>query len=338
MSTVTDILNEVSTQIDADPLALAEARKRLNLVLNVAASYDGQLDTYRSGSLAAHTMINPLSDGDGGLILDRRSHSSLGPEGKGETPLQIVEELRSYMGPVIRETYPKAKVTTSKRGPMVHFGQPINGQKPTVDLVVALTRKDAPGLWIPNLNTRTWDASDPQRHVVLLASGTDSHRRLRRQVIRLAKAWNNQYTEPGVSSFLLSVWAYEFMRPGMGVAAGVHAVFEGAATRLESSTPTPDPAGVSPDLQPELPIKQVRTRLRTAADTLQEAISNTDDQDTARAALAKLYPEYISSLEQASLANAVALLSARKPTTTDQLGLKTKPAVIPPTRSYGGKL
>lgn len=338
MSTVTDILNEVSTQIDADPLALAEARKRLNLVLNVAASYDGQLETYRSGSLAAHTMINPLSDGDGGLILDRRSHSSLGPEGKGETPLQIVEELRSYMGPVIRETYPKAKVTTSKRGPMVHFGQPINGQKPTVDLVVALTRKDAPGLWIPNLNTRTWDASDPQRHVVLLASGTDSHRRLRRQVIRLAKAWNNQYREPAVSSFLLSVWAYEFMRPGMGVAAGLHALFEGAATRLESSTPTPDPAGVSPDLKPELPIKQVRTRLRTAADTLQEAISGTDDQDTARAALAKLYPEYISSPEQASLANAVALLSARKPTTTDQLGLKTKPAVIPPTRSYGDKL
>ncbi|GAA4107623.1 hypothetical protein [Enteractinococcus coprophilus] len=338
MSTVTDTLNEVSAQIDADPLALAEARTRLNLVLEIAASYDGQLATYRSGSLAAHTMIDPVSDGDGGLILDRRSHPDLGPEGRGETPLQIVEELRSYMAPVIRKTYPKARVTTSKRGPMVHFGQPINGQNPTVDLVVALTRKEDPGLWIPNLNTRTWDASDPQRHVVLLASGTDSQKRLRRRVIRLAKAWNNQYTDPGVSSFLLSVWAYEFIRPGMGVAAGLHALFEGAATRLESSTSTPDPAGVSPDLKPELPIKQVRPRLRTAADTLHEAISSTDDQDTVRAALARLYPKYISFPEQASLADAVALLSARKPTTTAQLGLTTTPAVIPPTRSYGDKL
>src|SRR5699024_46659 len=117
MSTVTDTLNEVSAQIDADPLALAEARTRLNLVLEIAASYDGQLATYRSGSLAAHTMIDPVSDGDGGLILDRRSHPDLGPEGRGETPLQIVEELRSYMAPVIRKTYPKARVTTSKRGP-----------------------------------------------------------------------------------------------------------------------------------------------------------------------------------------------------------------------------
>src|SRR5699024_11757097 len=89
MSTVTDTLNEVSAQIDADPLALAEARTRLNLVLEIAASYDGQLATYRSGSLAAHTMIDPVSDGDGGLILDRRSHPDLGPEGRGETPLQI---------------------------------------------------------------------------------------------------------------------------------------------------------------------------------------------------------------------------------------------------------
>jgi len=338
MSTVTDILNEVSAQIDADPEALAEARNRLRIALDVAASYNGQLRTYRSGSLAAHTMIDPVSDGDGGLILDRRSHPNLGPEGKGETPTEIVESLRAYMGPVIRKTYPKAWVTTSKRGPMVYFGCPINDQNPTVDIVVALTRKNDPGLWIPNLKTGKWDPSHPQHHVDLLNSGTTSYKRIRRQVIRLAKAWNNQFDRPGVSSFLLSVWALEFIEPGMGVAAGLHALFDGAATRLEANLATPDPAEVSQDLELELPRKQVLSRMRSAAEALQEAISNKSDPATVRDALARMYWKYVSSPQQTALANSAAALSARKPITTDTLGLKAKPVIIPPTRSYGGEL
>lgn len=335
MSTAADILSEVSAQIDADPQTLDEARERLQLVREIAESFDGRLRTYRSGSLAAHTMIDPVTDGDGGIVLDRRYHTALGPEGKGETPGQIVDDLREYVASVIRDTYPNAWVTTTKRGPKVYFGQPLNNQNPTVDLVLALTRKEGAGLWIPNLNTGRWEPSDPEKHISLLETGTPSHKSIRRKVIRLAKAWNNQYSKPGVSSFLLSVWAYEFMKPGKGVPAGLHALFEGAALRLEANEPTPDPARVAPDLKLLLGQEIVRDRVRDAADTLQEAISHNGDEEATRASLSRIFHTYLDSPEQSDLAAAAAHISTKKPLTSDQLGLKTRPVVIPPTRSFG---
>lgn len=56
-----------------------------------------------------------------------------------------------------------------------------------------------------------------------------------RQVVLLPTAWNNQYTQPWASSFLLCGWAYEIMPPGMGTQ---HALFNGTAMRLESKTST----------------------------------------------------------------------------------------------------
>lgn len=36
---------------------------------------------------------------------------------------------------------------------MVAFGEPVLDQDPSIDLIVALTRKDEPGLWIPTLTS-----------------------------------------------------------------------------------------------------------------------------------------------------------------------------------------
>lgn len=74
MGTVTEVLAEVRHQIDAKPQPLAEARARLSLVREAATGYSGSLRTYASGSLAVHTMNGPVTDGDGGLVLDRRCY------------------------------------------------------------------------------------------------------------------------------------------------------------------------------------------------------------------------------------------------------------------------
>src|SRR5699024_10467848 len=88
----------------------------------------------------------------------------------------------------------------------------------------------------------------------------------------------------------------------------------------------------------ELPRKQVLSRMRSAAEALQEAISNKSDPATVRDALARMYWKYVSSPQQTALANSAAALSARKPITTDTLGLKPKPVIIPPTPTYEGEL
>ena len=336
MGITAEVLNDVRKQIDADPEALGEARGRLQLVRDAGGKFYGSLRTYSSGSLAAHTVIDPVSDGDGGIVLDRRYYPSLGPEGKDESPSEIVEKLCALIGPSIRERYPNARIYTSKRGPKVTFGSPVHDQNPTVDLVLALTRKEGSGLWIPNLKTNTWEPSDPEGHVALLNSGEASPRSTRRKVIRLAKAWNNQFVNPGVSSFHLSVWAWEFVEPGMGVAKGLRALFHGAANRLESHQATPDPLGVSANLKLLRPADDVRQRLRKAADALGESLDNDADDRTVRAALNRVFWNYVDEPKSHVLAAAATSLSHRKPVAAATLGLSSITATIPPTRSYGG--
>jgi len=340
MTTLQDLLDDVRDQIEPENAALNEARERLAFVRAKAATFYGALRTYRSGSLAAHTMNRPVTDGDGGVVLNRNYYPGLGPEGTGtEAPADVVEDLIDHIRPRIRENYPDAKIHKSKRGPEIHFHAPLlDGTDPTVDLVLALTRKEGHGLWIPNLEDDDWEASDPEQHIILFNDAAAGFRSTRRKIMRLAKAWNKQFSKPGASSFEMSVWAYEFVEPGMGVAGGLWALFDGAASRLEAEEPTPDPAEVSPDLRLEIESKTMATRLRKAADHMASAISATDD-DEVRASLSGVFFSYIDAPISASLAASVNLLKSPIPVPAAALGV----AVVGTTagasvaRAYGGR-
>src|SRR4051794_31158739 len=128
-------LTSVGSDIAADDAALAEARGRLALVRDIAMGFHGAHRTYASGSLAQHTINDPVTDGDGGLVLNRIYYPNLGPDGGGETPNDVVSDLCALLGPQVRNTYPNARCGTSKRGPKITFGAPVNGQDPSVDLV-----------------------------------------------------------------------------------------------------------------------------------------------------------------------------------------------------------
>ncbi|MCD0443955.1 hypothetical protein LO763_10000 [Glycomyces sp. A-F 0318] len=336
MGMTADVLAAVRKQIDAEDEPLTEVRTRLALVRGTALGFDGARRTYASGSLAAHTMNHPVTDGDGGVVLDRRRFLQLGPEGGGEHPQETVRDLCKHLGPLVREVYPEARVGTSKRGPKIHFGCPVNGQDPTVDMVLALTRREGSGLWIPNLAKNTWEPSDPEKHVDLLNSGSPSHRSIRRKAIRLAKTWNKQFSEPGVSSFMLSVWAYEFVEPGMGVPEGLRALFAKSAQRLKAHQATPDPAGVSANLRLLLPADRVQRRLQKAADALGEALLAEGDEQEVAAALARAFPKYVDDPKSKQLAAAVQLLAGRSAVPASALGVAGPAVLVPPTRSFGG--
>jgi len=330
-----DVVSDVRNQIDASDAPLGEARRRLALVKEIASAFDGTLRTYSSGSIAQHTMTAPVMDGDGGVVLDRRSYPQLGPEGGREAPGEVAEKLCAFLGPEIRERYPRARCGTSKRGPKLHFGAPVEDQDPTVDLVIALTRLDGQGLWIPNLEKNTWEASDPELHAELLNGGPLAVRRTRRQVIRLAKAWNRQFSEPAFCSFHLSALALESVRGGLGLAEALGQFFADATDSLRKGD-TVDPAAVSPPIRLRLSRDVAIARLDKAADAISRALENDDDLAAVRANLAIVFWDYIEAPEITPLASAARMLRPRTPVSTTSLGLAGAATLVKPTRAYGG--
>lgn len=335
MSVLDDLLDEVRTQIEAKPEALNEARSRLQLVRDSASSFHGQLRTYRSGSLAVHTMNEPVTDGDGGIVLNRNYYPSLGPDGGGDAPGEVVDDLCDHLRPLIREAYPNATMHISKRGPKIYFGQSVDGDDPTVDLVVAMNRKEGAGIWIPNLEKGIWEPSDPEKHVELLNGNQPGFRSTRRKIIRLAKAWNKQYSTPGSSSFEISVWAYEFVEPGQGISKGLWTLFNKAATRLEAGAPTKDPAGVSGNLKLLIAAENMATRLRKAADGMATAIASDDDE--IREVLSLIFSKYIDAPTTSSLKAAASLLRTNRAVAAPALGVAVAATTGAGYRAYGGR-
>lgn len=55
---------------------------------------------------------HPVVEVDGGIVLDRRCYSSLGPEGQGAPPTDAVRELHELVGPRAGLSWPEATCTT----------------------------------------------------------------------------------------------------------------------------------------------------------------------------------------------------------------------------------
>jgi hypothetical protein len=310
LKTLESALSQVQTQMPA----MREARVRRDGVLAVAGSYEGVLETYISGSLATGLMIRPVTDGDCGIVLDRRVYPELGPDGADVGPMEKVEEVLALIERGLRPTYPAVKAKPMKRGLLVEFNEPLDEeQDPTVDLVIALNRRDDDALWIPQIDwtgrAATWSPGHPKKHVQMLTSGSKELRRDRARAIRLAKAWKNQEDQAGICSFNLAALALECLSVPMPLDDAMLRLFEHGARSLAIDE-TDDPAHVSGPIHVEVPGRQVvATRLRSAADGIRTALANDDDADVVADALSGVFPDYvkppIGSSQKASIADAL---------------------------------
>lgn len=333
-----DVLEGIRQTISASDDNLKEARKRRDLVLEAAASFEGALRTFKSGSVAHGDVNNPVTDADGGTVLDRRVHTVLGPDSdEQQGPEDVVCRVRDHVMPVVRETYPGARSRLIKRAILIRFNEPAaEGLDPSVDLVVALTRKDAPGLWIPNRDKDDWDASHPEEHTRLLTGGTRSVRVHRARVIRLAKAAIKHDSTPVLISFNVEALALTHITGVVALAESLKLFFEKVARDISSGL-TEDPVGVSGKIK--LPDGMTRERaakrLRYFADKVQEALDRSDDRGAVESALAELYPEQLPHAKQSpksSLADAI----RRDDSGRIRTGLSVAPAAtVKPTRAYG---
>jgi len=274
------------------------------------------------------------------VVLDRRSYPELGPDGDGGAPTKIVEEVRSFIRDELKEKHPGIAFRVTKRAIKVTYNEPLpNGSDPSVDLIVALTRA-AGALWIPNLDREHWDASDPEYHTRLLTAEPAGLRRMRAKIIRLAKAWNRQYSQPGLCSFNIEALALEAIKDEMSITDGLAAFFKYATNDL-SKRQTPDPAGVSAPIKTLIDRDVVAGRLSKATETLEAALKE-DDDNKARDALADLYWVYVTSSPGSSskTAFANALRQGNSAVKVLPAGLSVANAggvALKTTRAYGGE-
>ena len=284
-------LNDVHAKLAPSDNTLSAARSRRDEVLTEARDYPGTLRTYISGSIA-HRTANQDTDADCGVVLDRRSYPKLGPDGEGEGPNQVVEDVRELLRDRLKEDHPEIRFRVTKRAITVSYNEPlVEGSDPSVDLIVALTRKEQ-GLWIPNNEVQDWDASDPEYHTRVLTADPAGLRRVRAKVIRLAKGWNTQYTRPGLCSFNIEALALTCIVEEHGVPDGLAELFRFAASDLKRRL-TPDPAGVSKPIKLLEERNTVVGRLRRAAKLIRDALENDDDETKVQEAMASLYWKYV---------------------------------------------
>lgn len=344
MGYTNEFLDDIRLQLAPDDGVLKEARQRRDATRKAALSFRGAARSFPSGSLAHATANCPIHhrdrglDADAGVVLNRTFYPTLGPDSAtNEGPNQIVEDVRDYIGPLVRDVYPKARLSITKRAIFITFDEPLpGGEDPTVDLVVGLERRNAPGLWIPNTEQQRWDQSHPEKHTELLTAEPKSLRVTRARVIRLAKAENKRTGNPVLSSFNLEALGLMFVDPGMGQAAALLALWERGAADL-SRRLTPDPAGVS---QPIKVVDRDRAvdRLTNASEALARALNRDDDAEYVRTQLQGLWPDFVASAPGAATkARAVASQRAKqalKFTSTGLLSVSTGSPLKQP-RSFG---
>ncbi len=286
------IVEEVRTRIQAEDWVLAEARARLDAVLKAAQRFPGALGGFGSGSLAHRTVNDPVSDGDGGVVLDRRNWTALGPDSTGgEGPGEIMRQMGEFVCQELRGRYPRARFEPTKRAILFSFDEPIDDEDPTVDLVICLTRRDQPGYWIPNRDHARWDASDPEKHTALMTAPPADLRVHRARVIRLAKAAVKNDEESAVlCSWNISALALTHITETGKLSEALAAFFAEMATSIEVG-PTEDPAGISAPIKLPDGISRERAvkRLRYFGDRVVEAVEHRDDHMRALTALGEVF-------------------------------------------------
>lgn len=244
------VIDGIRAQVAVRKDVLDAAKRRRDRVRELAYQHDAARATLRSGSVAHGTANAPLHDTDCGVVLDRRKFWSYGPDGGNLPPRPMMESFRDWIIPRLRRQYPRVSCDITKRALLFEFHETLEFDgdlrtDPSVDLIVALEPRDAPGLWIPHTERPGWDPSHPQRHTELFVNTERNLRVHRARVIRLAKvAVKNDGERKVMCSFNLEALALELITETAPIASALAEFLLASAGEIAVSL-TDDPARVS---------------------------------------------------------------------------------------------
>ncbi len=255
------VIEEILDEIRVPKPILDEAKDRRNQVLEIADDHPAGRAPFRSGSVAHGTGNKPLEDADGGEMINRRYEEFrvYGPDGSGEGPTRFVESFRALIEREVRRTYPNATATTvgQKRSIKIEFHAPVDFDEwgevdPYVDFIVGLgIADDSTGIWIPNLETDSWDPGDPQYHTYLMTKKDPRELSIyRAKILRLAKrAVKRDAANGGVAvvcSWNRSALALEYFEEVTTLSEGLERFLAYASDQIALIL-TPDPSDVITD-------------------------------------------------------------------------------------------
>lgn len=299
--TIEELLENARTRIAVEPEELDEAKRRRALVADALRAAFPGARIYFNGSLAHGDANDPLTDFDIGVIIPDPS-GEYGPGGKS------ADELKARVRTAVRDAlvgeFPNLRVEVEgrKRSVLIRFSDPVTDRADdfTGDVIVALDHPDA-GLWIPRFSE--WDRSHPEEHTRLVLAAIEATMVVFARVVRLLKHWNARHGDP-LCSWHIKVLALDAIVGPQSLADALDAFFSSAADSLRAG-PTPDPAGVGPDIKPRGTTGEAISRLDDALTQLRAAVTAEESNRPLRAQLelSKLLPEIVDEPDADDLAD-----------------------------------
>jgi hypothetical protein len=292
--------DEFQTAVNADPKAVAEARRRRDLFGAALGPEDDVEESFPSGSLARGSQIEPIHDVDYVVVYDAAAHPDWGLPGSS------AEDALSYLGSRVNKLLGATNGTVAREvrlaSPRNHtvkcfLDDPDDPQAFTVDATPALRQADGT-LLIPERRNERWISADPQDLIRRIAQ---RHRdwRLFVPLVRVLKHWNHR-EKAGMKSLLVEVLAYHHL-PVAARSEALQRFFTSAAFHI--GTPVEDPAGLCGVIQPDLDVSHAKTCLDAAADGAWQALAaeRRGDTDEAiclwRSVLGEEFPEPLAGCQ-----------------------------------------
>lgn len=336
------VIDAVRRHVAVRDDVLKAAKRRRDRVRDLARQHEAARAGFNSGSVAHGTANAPLNDTDCGVVLDRRKFPAYGPDGTGLPPQALLESFRDWILPRLRAEWPKVTCTITKRALLFEFHEPLEFEggvvtDPSVDLIVALDRRNAPGLWIPNTERPGWDPSHPQRHTELFVDTERDLRDLRvhrARVVRLAKvAVKNDGPRKVMCSFNIEALALQLITETEPIAPALTDFLLAAANEIASRL-TDDPAGVSGPIKLPDGITQEKASHRLAE--LGHAVAASLDatsEGEARRILSAVFGPQLDAIRDGERRGLREALNARDG--ANVAALLASPRPHKPRRSYG---
>lgn len=330
------LLEQARHRIEVAPEELQEARRRRDAIGAALRKEFSGARVYVNGSVAHGDALTPLTDVDLGVVVPDPDHQ-YGPGRRGSRDLKdrAANAIRDQLKPVYGDL--RVQVEGRKRSIKVWFRDPVRPGAPdfTADIIVALDNLDGAGLLIPRYST--WDRSDPEKHTELVHSAIERSKVRYARTVRLLKHWNRQHDQAPICSWHIKVLALGCLQQPGSLLDGLVTWFDHTARELQQG-PTPDPAGVGPDVNPLTSPSDAIRQARTALQLLREAIEleNADWPVLAHAKLAEVFddPQMLPApgrqaviAQEAERLRRRSVTDERRHTAARQVSVPARPAV-----------
>ena len=237
-TTIQQSFQKLKTNLEITDPQASIVSTRQNNVRDVIKADLSVLDSFLTGSYSRKTMIAPLKEADIDIfiILDSKYFYNY-DNGQNGGQAGLLDLLKR----TLRKTYTETPdISRNGQAVTIRFNDFI------VDVVPAFYRNGG-GFLMPNSINNSWIATDPKKHVELVAASNNVHNGDFVPLIKMIKAWNKNNSKY-FSSFHLEVLALQILS-GVTITnfpSGMRYFFDKGKVLVTQENP--DPAGYGGDV------------------------------------------------------------------------------------------